>query len=86
MMIQPPGTHRPAMLPQEASLLKAILPAQRKRAGALAPVVQAESAQKPLPDAACTYRHGSYAGRAVLHTDGIALPGVQAMARRKKDK
>ena len=86
MMIQPPGMHRPAMLPQEASLLKAILPTEKKCAGVFVPAVQAENAHSPLPAAARTYRHGSCAGRAVLHTDGITLPGVHTMARTNKDK
>lgn len=66
--------HIPAMLPQEAAMLPALLPGHFTMQLKAEHFVPAEAPQQ-------SERRGSPAGRAILHAGGVNLPGVQPMRR-----
>ena len=70
------GSHTPAMSPQEAAMLPAAAPGHFTMPLNPAHFVAVETPQKPK-------RKGSAAGRAILYTGGVNLPGVQSMRRGK---
>jgi len=66
--------HKPAMSPQEAALLPA---------GHFTMQLD-ESHFVPVRGVEAPIRRGSPAGRAILHADGVNLPGVQPMCCGKR--
>lgn len=85
MMMRTINARQPALTWQEAALLTA-LPLQTNRTTNLWMPAQTEhfmavDTMLPTADTNTTVRRGSIAGRAVLHTAGISMPGVTGMRR-----
>ncbi len=75
-------THAQAMSVQEAAMLPAIAPS---RPGHITmPLNQSHFIPMNAVEAAAPQRCGSCAGRAILHTSGVHLPGVKTMRCNKK--
>ena len=70
--------HRPAMAPQEAALLPALAPVYPTiplREADFRPMHSKCSMQPQIPRSA--------AGRAILHAEGVHLPGVTRMRKQR---
>lgn len=85
MMTRYTNAHEPAMTVQEAAMLPAIAASNPGRlamplnASHFIPVTMAEAET----EATAEVRRGSAAGRAILHADGVNLPGVSRMGCRR---
>ena len=76
-------THAPALAPQEAALLPAMRQGLPRNLLPPTPTLRfrpaVEEAPASQPESA-PRRRGSAAGRAILHAEGVSLPGVTPMS------